>query len=83
MLLDGRRVPRSPVTANQAVDLNIIPLAAVQRIEILTDSASAIYGSDAIGGVVNIILRKDYEGIEVATSLDRPTREGADADRAC
>ena len=80
VLLDGRRAPRSPVTANQAVDLNIIPLAAVQRIEILTDSASAIYGSDAIGGVVNIILRKDYEGIEVATSLDRPTREGADAE---
>ena len=80
VLLDGRRMPRSPVTANQAVDLNIIPLAAVQRIEILTDSASAIYGSDAIGGVVNIILRKDYDGIEVATSLDQPTREGADAE---
>ena len=80
VLLDGRRMPRSPVTANQAVDLNIIPLAAVERVEILTDSASAIYGSDAIGGVVNIILRKDYEGIEVATSLDLPTREGADAE---
>ncbi len=80
VLLDGRRMPRSPVTANQAVDLNIIPLAAVERVEILTDSASAIYGSDAIGGVVNIILRKNYEGIEIATSLDRPTREGADAE---
>ena len=80
VLLDGRRAPRSPVTANQANDLNIIPLAAVDRIEILTDSASAIYGSDAIGGVINVILRKDYDGLEVGTSLQRPTREGADSD---
>ena len=80
VLLDGRRMPRSPVTANQAVDLNIIPLAAVERVEILTDSASAIYGSDAIGGVVNIILRKDYDGIEIGASADQPTREGADAE---
>ena len=80
VLLDGRRAPRSPVTANQANDLNIIPLAAVDRIEILTDSASAIYGSDAIGGVINVILRKDYDGMEVGTSLQRPTREGADSD---
>ena len=80
VLLDGRRLPRSPVTANQAIDLNIIPLAAVDRIEILTDSASAIYGSDAIGGVINIILRKDYDGMEFGASLQRPTREGADGD---
>ena len=80
VLLDGRRMPRSPVTSNHAVDLNIIPMAAVDRVEILTDSASAIYGSDAIGGVVNIILRKDYEGMEVHASADQPTREGADAE---
>ena len=46
---------------DQAIDLNTIPLEAVERIEILTDSASAIYGSDAIGGVVNLILRDDFE----------------------
>ena len=80
VLLDGRRMPRSPISANQFNDLNIIPLAAVDRIEILTDSASAIYGSDAIGGVINIILRKDYEGVEFGAALERPTREGADAD---
>lgn len=80
VLLDGRRLPRSPVTANQAINLNIIPLAAVDRIEVLTDSASAIYGSDAIAGVINIILRKDYDGMEVAGGVQRPTREGADAD---
>ena len=78
VLLDGRRMPRSPVTGNQVNDLNIIPLAAIDRIEILTDSASAIYGSDAIGGVVNMILRKDYDGMELGGSLLRPTREGAD-----
>ena len=80
VLLDGRRAPRSPVTANQANDLNFIPLAAVDRIEILTDSASAIYGSDAIGGVINVILRKDYDGLEAGASTARPTREGADTD---
>ena len=80
VLLDGRRLPRSPVTGNQAIDINIIPLAAVDRIEILTDSASAIYGSDAIGGVVNIILRKDYDGLEFGASMGRPSREGADTD---
>ena len=80
VLLDGRRQPRSPVTGNYANDLNILPLAAVDRIEILTDSASAIYGSDAIGGVINVILRKDYDGMEVGAGVQRPTRDGADAD---
>ena len=80
ILLDGRRSPRSPVTSNQANDLNIIPLSAVDRIEILTDSASAIYGSDAIGGVINVILRKDYDGMEFGASVTRPTRDGADQD---
>ena len=47
------------------VDLNSIPLAAIERIEILKDGASAIYGSDAIAGVVNMILRKDYTGAEI------------------
>ncbi|MDE0679497.1 MAG: TonB-dependent receptor [Gammaproteobacteria bacterium] len=80
VLLDGRRSPRSPVTGNQANDLNWIPLAAVDRIEILTDSASAIYGSDAIGGVINVILRKDYDGLEAGGSVSRPTRDGANKD---
>ena len=53
VLIDGRRVPYSPATGS-GQDLNSIPLAAVERIEILSDGASAIYGSDAIGGVVNV-----------------------------
>ena len=60
-------VPAAPsALAQQApkVDLNSIPIAAIERIEVLKDGASAIYGSDAIAGVVNVILRKDYRGIE-------------------
>ncbi|WP_456418547.1 TonB-dependent receptor plug domain-containing protein [Thiolapillus sp.] len=63
ILVDGRRLPKSPSTGSDQ-DLNVIPLGAVERIEILTDGASAIYGSDALGGVVNIITRQDYEGAE-------------------
>jgi iron complex outermembrane receptor protein len=65
VLIDGRRLPKAPNVGDSA-DLNTVPMAAVERIEILTDGASAIYGSDAIGGVVNIITRKDFEGM-VAT----------------
>ena len=72
VLINGRRVAPYGFGQNingvnaQFVDLNSIPLAAVERIEILKDSGSAIYGSDAIAGVVNIILRKDYTGVEVS-----------------
>lgn len=82
ILLNGRRLPRSPITADQAIDLNTIPLQAVERIEILTDSASAIYGSDAIGGVINIILRDDFEGVQMSLNAGRPTQEGADTQGA-
>ena len=67
ILLNGRRL--SNYAFNSAgggtVNLNQIPLAAVERVEILKDGASAIYGTDAIGGVINFILRKDYTGIEL------------------
>lgn len=65
ILIDGRRLTMSPSTGSSQ-DLNSIPLGAVERIEILTDGASAIYGSDAIGGVVNVITRKDYTGVQVS-----------------
>lgn len=80
VLVNGRRVPGNPFTGTAAVDLNSIPLTAIDRVEILTDSASAVYGTDALGGVVNIILRDDYEGAELDIGTDMPTREGADAD---
>ncbi|MGH8147766.1 MAG: TonB-dependent receptor domain-containing protein [Rhodanobacteraceae bacterium] len=62
VLIDGQRVIGSNGTGS--VDLNTIPTAAVERIEVLTDGASAIYGSDAIGGVINIILKSHYQGAQ-------------------
>ena len=63
VLINGHRV--APGNSDGAfVDISMIPLAAVERIEIVTDGASAIYGSDAVGGVVNIILRSKFEGAE-------------------
>ncbi|WP_336340933.1 TonB-dependent receptor plug domain-containing protein [Stenotrophomonas muris] len=53
--------------ANNSVDLNVVPLALVDRIEILKDGASAIYGADAVAGVVNIITRKEMDGVELST----------------
>ena len=70
ILIDGKRVPKSPLTGSSQ-DLNQLPLAAVERIEVLQDGASAVYGSDAIGGVVNIITRKDYEGAEIKVGASR------------
>ena len=63
VLLNGRRVANYAFEG-EAVDVNSIPLAAIDRIEILKDGASAIYGTDAIAGVVNFILRKDYQGFD-------------------
>jgi len=63
VLIDGRRMPYGGVT-NSAADLNQIPAAMVERVEILTGGASAVYGSDAIGGVVNFIMKKDFEGVQ-------------------
>ena len=69
VLLNGRRTAGYGFAQNlqdSFVDLNSIPTSAVERIEILKDGASAIYGSDAIAGVVNIILRRDFKGLEVS-----------------
>ncbi len=63
VLIDGHRVAPAD-TSGSFVDLSLIPLSAIERVEIVTDGASAIYGSDAVGGVVNIILRKSYDGVE-------------------
>jgi iron complex outermembrane recepter protein len=71
VLINGRRVSISAFaedTANSFVDINSIPVSAIERIDILKDGASAIYGSDAVAGVVNIILKKNIEGIEVNAS---------------
>ncbi len=66
VLLNGRRFVPGGRGADDSVDLSAIPMAAIERVEILKDGASAIYGSDAIGGVVNIITRKNWTGTEVS-----------------
>lgn len=73
VLVDGRRRPiagqgnRSTNTRHGFVELNTIPLGMVERIEVLSDGASALYGSDAIGGVINVVLKKNYRGAELVT----------------
>jgi len=81
VLIDGRRAPTAP-NVGSGQDLNAIPLAAVERIEILSDGASAIYGSDAIGGVVNIITRSDFTGAELMVGISDPKRRGGDTREA-
>ena len=74
VLINGRRVAN--FGAADGVNLNNIPLASVDRVEVLKDGASAIYGSDAIAGVVNFILRKNYQGLEASATAGQPTRSG-------
>ncbi len=66
VLMNGRRIVAGGTGADASVDLNSIPTAAIERIEVLKDGASAVYGSDAIGGVVNIITRRKFSGTEVS-----------------
>jgi outer membrane receptor protein involved in Fe transport len=69
VLVNGRRVAVSSFAQNittNFVDINTLPVAAVERLEVLKDGASAVYGADAVAGVVNVILRKDFDGFEVA-----------------
>ncbi|MCF6301476.1 MAG: TonB-dependent receptor plug domain-containing protein, partial [Proteobacteria bacterium] len=80
ILVNGRRMPGSPVLDGQVQNLNTVPFAAVERIDILSDGASAIYGSDAIGCVINIILRNDYEGASVNVRYDSPDRPGGQSE---
>src|SRR5438552_1158100 len=75
VLLDGRRLVNSALSAGQAVDLNTIPVSIVERVEILKDGASALYGSDAIGGVINVITKRDWNGVEIATHVGFPIRK--------
>lgn len=73
-LLNGRRLSYSGFA--QAVDIGAIPVEAVERLEIVPDGASAIYGSDAVGGVGNVILKRDYEGVTVGMRYGGATDGG-------
>lgn len=81
VLINGRRVARYPV-GGDSVDVNSIPISAVERIEILRDGASAIYGSDAIAGVVNVITKREFQGVSVGLTGGRSSRGDGDKYRA-
>jgi outer membrane receptor protein involved in Fe transport len=76
VLVNGRRL--APSGSGSFVDVSLIPVSAVERVEILTDGASAIYGSDAVGGVVNFILRDDFEGVETFVNAGTATEGDGD-----
>lgn len=73
-VLNGTRLAYDGL--HQATDVSVIPVAAIERMEILLDGASAIYGSDAVGGVANIILKRDYQGAEVSARYGEATEGG-------
>lgn len=79
VLLNGRRAAYSAILSSggsQFVDVNLIPISAIERIEILQDGASAIYGTDAVAGVVNIIMKTDYKGFELNAHYGFATEKG-------
>ena len=79
VLLNGKRLNSfsGEIQGVSGVNLSTIPLNAIERVEVLLDGASAIYGSDAIAGVINFIIRKDFRGAEVSAYYGAPTRGGS------
>lgn len=80
VLLNGRRL--APAGLGGFTDISTIPASAIERIEIVLDGASAIYGADAVGGVINFILRDDFDGAETTARYETVTDGGRDAWRA-
>ncbi len=76
VLLNGKRLAADAI--NRAVDLNLIPLAAIERVEILANGGSALYGSDALGGVINMITKKGYTGLEASLQQTLTQLEGGE-----
>jgi iron complex outermembrane receptor protein len=79
VLLNGRRTTGSPsLGGGGIVNLNMLPRETIDRIEIIPDGASAVYGSDAVAGVINIIMKDEYEGLEVKTRYGSRSRDGGE-----
>lgn len=76
VLLNGRRLAAFAGGGGASVNVNSIPLAAIEKVEILKDGASAVYGSDAVAGVVNFILTKDFQGYQIGGTVGTPTTSG-------
>jgi iron complex outermembrane recepter protein len=80
VLIDGRRVV--PFDLEGRVDTNTIPVALLERVDLVTGGASAVYGADAVAGVVNFLLRRDFEGIDISTSYGFSGESDAERYRA-
>lgn len=78
VLVNGRRMIASGTGAASTVDLNTIPVSMIQRVEVLKDGASAVYGTDAIAGVVNVILKRDFDGFEMNAQTGLSAQGDAD-----
>ena len=81
VLMDGKRMPfagQKLADGDRFVDVNTIPITMVERVEVLKDGGSAIYGSDAIAGVVNFITRSDFEGFEITAKYQETDQGGQD-----
>jgi len=81
ILMNGRRLAPYALSGGQSVDLSGIPASAIERVEILKDGASAVYGTDAIGGVINFVLRNDFRGAEVNANYYWTQQGGGDNGR--
>ncbi len=84
VLVNGRRMAINPFTAglSQAVNINHLPTQGIERIEVLRDGASSVYGSDAVGGVINYVLKRDFEGLETTLRYGRPEDGGGQSFQA-
>lgn len=79
VMFDGQRLPGSPALGADAVNINMLPMTAIQRMDILADGASAVYGSDAVAGVVNLVPHKSFDGFELRLRYgDRDLDDGND-----
>lgn len=79
VLINGRRLGSAGVRGAPAQpDISLLPLGMIERIDVVTEGASSIYGADAVAGVVNVILRTDFEGLEITGGIQRPEHDGGD-----
>ncbi|NIY88384.1 TonB-dependent receptor plug domain-containing protein [Vibrio campbellii] len=78
VLVNGKRLPGSASMGGGPANINIIPAAIVERVEIMADGGSAVYGSDAVAGVVNIILLDEFDGINITGGVGVPSQKGGD-----
>ena len=80
VLVDGRRL--TPADLDSRTDTNFLPLALIERIDIITGGASAVYGADAISGAVNVILKRDFEGVDISASYGESAEGDAGRQRS-